>query len=291
MELPHFKYLGATAMSSIVDSLTQIYVFVADFLVANPDRARWRRSNNAQPAFTDAEVITIGLMQSVFGVATLKQTYRLIADNWRDCFPKLCSYAQFIARLHGLSGIVGHLMLSAIGHHPMPGCLYVIDSKPIPVCKSIRHGRVRLLRPEGAYFGKSSTGWYFGYKLHLLVHHSGTILYALLTPANFSDKDEEVLHTMLIWAGGGTVLCDMGYRNQALRAELEAEYGLTMIDPKQGGDKRALISSLRERIETTNSGLWNRFVDRVFSRSFAGLWSVIKLKMLHFNLCQAGGLC
>ena len=82
----------------------------------------------------------------------------------------------------------------------------------------------------------------------------------------------------------------MGYQDKHLRARLEAEYGLTMIDPKQAGEKRALISSLRERIETTNSGLWSRFVDRVFSRSFAGLWSVIKLKMLHFNLCQAGML-
>lgn len=277
-------------MSSIVDTLTQIYVFVADFLQEHPDRAHWRRSHNREPAFTDAEVITIGLMQSVFGVATLKQTYRLIADNWRDCFPKLCCYAQFVARLHELGGIVGHLMLEALAHHKMPGCLYLLDSKPIPVCKPIRHGRVRLLRAEGAYFGKSSTGWFFGYKLHLLVHHSGAILSALLTPANCADKDEEVLHALLFSAGGGVVLCDMGYRDKPLRTELEAEYGLLLIDPKQAGQKRALISSLRERIETTNSGLWNRFVDRVFSRSFAGLWSVIKLKMLHFNLCQAGML-
>ena len=277
-------------MSSIIDTLTQIYVFVADFLAEHPNQARWRRSNNAQPAFTDAEIITIGLMQSVFGVATLKQTYRLIADNWGDCFPRLCSYAQFLSRLHGLSGIVGHLMGQAIAHHPMPGRLYLIDSKPIPMCKPIRHGRVRLMRPEWAYFCKSSTGWFFGYKLHLLVHHSGAILYALLTPGNFADKDEEVLHTVLAWAGGGVVLCDMGYQDKDLRAQLEVEYGLTLIDPKQAGDKRALVSSVRERIETTNSGLWNRFVDRVFSRSFAGLWSVIKLKMLHYNLCQAGML-
>jgi hypothetical protein len=278
-------------MSSIIDTMTQIYVFVADFLAQHPDQAHWRRSPNARPAFTDAEVITIGLMQSVFGVATLKQTYRLIANNWRDCFPRLCCYAQFISRLHGLSPLVGHLMVQAVAHHSMPGRLYLVDSKPIPVCKPIRHGRVRLMRPEGAYFGKSSTGWYFGYKLHLLVHHSGAILYALLTPANFSDKDAEVLHTVLPWAGGGVVLGDRGYRDQKLRAELEAEYEVMLIDPQQAGDKRALISSLRERIETTNSGLWNRFVDRVYSRSFAGLWSVIKLKMLHYNLCQAGGLC
>jgi transposase len=277
-------------MCSIVDTLTQIYVFVADFLAQHPDRAQWRRSHNDQPAFTDAEVITIGLMQSVFGVASLKQTYRLIAHNWGDCFPKLGSYAQWLNRLHALSAVVGHLMMEAIAHHQMPGRLYLIDSKPIPVCKPIRHGRVRLMRPEGAYFGKSSTGWFFGYKLHLLVHQDGTILSALLTPANYSDKDEEVLHTLMAWAGGGVVLCDEGYGDQPLRAQLEAEYGVQIINPKQAGRRRALISSLRERIETTNSGLWNRFVDRVLSRSFAGLWSVIKLKMLHFNLCQAGML-
>lgn len=277
-------------MSSIIHSLTQIYVFVADFLAAHPAQAGWRRSNNATPAFTDAEVLTIGLMQSVFGVATLKQTYLLIANNWRDCFPRLCSYAQFLTRLHALSALCGYLMQQALRQHPMPGCLYLMDSKPIPVCKPCRHGRVRLLRADGAYFGKSSTGWYFGYKLHLLVHHSGTILDALLTPANFADKDEEVLSELLFCAAGGAVLCDMGYRDKDLRAQQEAEYGLIMIDPKQAGEQRALISSLRERIETTNSGLWNRFVDRVFSRSFAGLWSAIKLKMLHYNLCQMGML-
>ena len=275
-------------MSSIVDSLTEIYVFVADYLAEHPNRAGWRRSNNGEPAFTDAEVITIGLMQSVLRVATLKQTYRLIANNWHACFPKLCSYAQFVSRLHALSAVVGYLMLEAISRHKMPGCLYLLDSKPIPVCKPIRHGRVRLLRQEGAYFGKSSTGWFFGFKLHLLVHHSGAILYALLTPGNCADKDSDVLHTLLCFGAGGAVLCDMGYQDSDLRAEIEAAYGLITIDPKQAGQKRALISSLRERIETTNSGLWNRFVDRVFSRSFAGLWSVIKLKMLHFNLCQAG---
>src|SRR5579862_7651660 len=106
-------------MSSIVDTLTQIYVLTADFLAQHPDQAHWRRSHNAQPAFTDAEVLTIGLMQSVFGVATLKQTYRLIANNWRDCFPCLCSYAQFVSGLHSLGAIVGHLIVEAIAHHKM----------------------------------------------------------------------------------------------------------------------------------------------------------------------------
>lgn len=69
------------------------------------------------------------------------------------------------------------------------------------------------------------------------------------------------------------------------------EADLLLIHPADAGKKRsprrALVSSLRERIETIFSGLWNRFSDRVYSRSWQGLWSGLKLKMLHFNLRQA----
>lgn len=277
-------------MSSIIDSITQIYVFVSDFLETHLGLAQWRRSHNSRPAFTDAEVITIGLMQSVLGVATRKQTYRLIANNWAGAFPHLCSYAQWLSRLHALSAIVGHLIAEAIRHHDLLGCLYLLDSKPIPVCKPIRHGRVRSLREDGAYFGKSSTGWFFGFKLHTLVHHSGAILYAMFTPANCADKDPDVLQTLLPLAAGGAVLVDLGYKDKQLLEHIEQEYDVMVINPAQAGERRVLISSLRERIETTYSGLWNRFADRVFSRSWQGLWSALLLKMLHYNLCQAGRL-
>lgn len=277
-------------MNSIADQMLLVYLFVADFLDAHPNLANWRRSNNKEPEFTDAEVITIGLLQGCLGVASLKQTYRLVANNWRDAFPKLPSYARWIARLHQLSFLMAHLWWEALQHHKMPGCLYLVDSKPIPVCKEIRHGRVRLLRLEGAYFGKNSVGWFFGFKLHLLVHHSGVILAAMLTAANCSDKDADVLQELLSFAAGGAVLSDLGYRDNDLVAFLEAEYGLVLINPSQVGEKRGLISGLRERIETSFSSLWHRFVDRVFSRSFPGLWNTIQLKILHFNLCQTGML-
>ena len=58
--------------------MTQIYVFVDDYLKAHPKLAHWRGSPNADPALTDAEIITIALMQSRFGVPTLKKTCLLI---------------------------------------------------------------------------------------------------------------------------------------------------------------------------------------------------------------------
>lgn len=69
---------------SVTDQMTQIYIFVDDYLKEHPAQAAWRRSNNDTPRFTDAEVITIGLLQRAFGCATLKKTDQLVAANWRS---------------------------------------------------------------------------------------------------------------------------------------------------------------------------------------------------------------
>jgi hypothetical protein len=45
---------------------------------------------------------------------------------------------------------------------------------------------------------------------------------------------------------------------------------------------------VRQRIESSFSGLWRRFVDRVYARSWPGLWTSLLLKTLHFNMERAG---
>src|SRR4051794_918743 len=108
--------------------MTEIYCFVDDFLKAHISLAGWRRSPNAKPPFADSEVITIGLMQSFLGVASLKQTYDLIADNFAPAFPRLCSYPQWLQRLHRLSPVIGRLFEAA---RRLGRCrLYLMDSKP-----------------------------------------------------------------------------------------------------------------------------------------------------------------
>jgi hypothetical protein len=265
--------------------MTQIYCFVDDFLKANPQLAQWRRSPNQQPAFADTEVITIALMQCCFGVATPKKTYLLIAFNYRSAFPKLCSYKQWITRLHALSDITGHLIEAARNCDGFEVKLSVFDSKPIAVCHPIRHGRVRLLREEGAYFGKTSKGWFFGFKLHASININGHFVGGFLTAANINDREAAV--ALALMADGGVALADFGYRGKKIAQELVDESGLLLITTADAGPRRALISSVRERVETFFSQLWSMFVDRVYSRSWRGLWSTIKLKLLSYNLRHA----
>lgn len=274
-------------MPSITDQMTHLYVFVDDFLKAHPHLAAWRRSPNNAPLFTDAEVITVALMQGCFQVATLKQTYRLVAHNFRAAFPQLPSYSQWLARFHALAPLVGRLVQHALPA-PLADGFYLMDSKPIPTCKPIRHGRARLLRDEGACFGKGTAGWFFGFKLHTLVHaQSGAFLCAFLAPANLPDKDFAPALAQSV--DGGVVLADRAYQTNELADWLADEEELVLITPKNcGQEHRPLVCSLRERIETSFGQLCERFVDRVLSRSFHGLWNTVKLKMLHLNLCKAG---
>jgi len=276
-------------MASIEIQMTAVYVFVDDYLKAHPGATQWRRSNHHDPAFTDAEVITIALLQGCLGVPTLKQSYRYVAAALRSAFPQLPCYARWLARLHALSAVLGQLIQAATGRIPMDETVYILDAKPIPVCRPMRHGRVRLLREDGAYFGKGSSGWFFGFRLHGLVHHSGPVLTAVLTPGNWHEQDAAL--ALALSVGGGIGLADGGYRGQELFERLAQEAQLLLLTPQTvGPDKgrRVFISSLRQRVETTFAALWDRFIDRVYSRSWDGLWSTLKLKMLHYNLCRAG---
>lgn len=275
-------------MSSIVVPMTAIYTFTDDYLKAHPEIGNWRRSPNNRPAFTDAEVLTVALMQGCFGVSTLKQTHQLVAFQFRDAFPRLPSYPQWLARLHALSGIVGRLIRAVVETQDLPVQLYVMDAKPIPVCQPIRHGRVRLLREDGASFGKTTKGWFFGFQLHVLIHHTGAILSAILLPANWDEHDPALA---LCWSvEGGLTLGDLGYRGEDLKDTLLEEADMLLLTPADARTRsqKRTIFAVRERIETTFSSLWRGFVDRVFSRSHNGLWNAIKLKMLYFNLAHCG---
>lgn len=265
--------------------MTEIYTFVDDYLKAHPGCAGWRRSPHAQPRFTDSEVITLALLQGALQVATLKQTYRMVAHNWRAAFPHLPCYAEWLRRLHQLTTHVG-LLLEASSAADATLALHLIDSKPLPLCHPLRHGRVRLLREDGARFGKTSKGWFFGFKLHVLRHISGRIRNIVLTPAATDDRDPAL--ALMEAADGGITLGDMGYRGAPPARLLAQAAEMLLLTRASAPDHKFLLSQVRQGIETSFSQLWHQFIDRIFSRSWNGLWMSVKLKVLFYNLRHAG---
>lgn len=274
-------------MRSISEQLILVYCLADDGLKSEKSGGNWRKSNH-NPKCTDAEIIAVAMMQSYFGCATLKRTYLLVKANDSRAFPHLPSYQQWLARWHKLSFqmdvILENIPLNIVDSEE----IYLIDSFPIPMCQPIRHGRVNLLRDEGAYFGKGTKGWFFGFKLHVLATRTGQIVGAILLPTSYDDRAGARMLADLM-AEGSLAIADLGYRGATFQTEMFEDEGvlfLTRADITSQGLK-ILHSTIRERVEGIFGSLWNRFATRVYSRSWRGLWNTLKLKMLDYKLCFA----
>lgn len=154
----------------------------------------------------------------------------------------------------------------------------MLDSKPIPVCLPIRKGRVLLLRDEGAYFGKTKKGWFFGFKIHLIRDRAGRLRNAILTPAKYDDQ--AVALALMAHLPSGMALADLGYQGWDIKELLAQETAIFLLRRKDAPEKISFISTLRQAVETTFSQQWNQFIDRVYSRAWLELWNTVMLKLI-----------
>jgi hypothetical protein len=224
-------------------------------------------------------------LQGVFQVASLKQSYRLVRANCHSAFPFPPSYAEWLRRLHQLTIHLG-LLLEATCASEQGTAFYLVDSKPIPVCHHLRHGRVRSLREDEARFGKTSKGWFFGFEFHCLRDISGRFLNIILTPASVDDRDP--LLALCEASKGGVTLGDLGYRGESAARLLAEEAEILLLTRADAPGQKKLLSQVRQAIESSFSQLGPQFIDRVFSCSWNGLWNTIKLKVLFSNIRHAG---
>lgn len=110
----------------------------------------------------------------------------------------------------------------------------------------------------------------------------------ILTPGNWDDR--AVALALVHNVDGGVTLGDLGYRGPECATGLAEEAEMLLITRDRAPAHKVLLSQVRQGIETTFSQLWWKFVDRVFSRSWQGLWNTIQLKVLFYNLTHAGVL-
>ena len=99
-----------------------------------------------------------------------------------------------------------------------------VDSTYIPVCHSKRIYKHKVFKGLAA-LGKSSMGWFFGLKLHLIINEKGELLSAHLTPGNTDDrKPLRQMSDKLT----GLLFGDKGYISQSLFNDLYAR-GLKLV--------------------------------------------------------------
>ncbi|MBS0351515.1 MAG: IS982 family transposase [Proteobacteria bacterium] len=173
-------------------------------------------------------------------------------------FPHALSYTRFVSLIHRvlipLSAFLQSLKADFTG-------IGFVDSTSIIVCQSKRISQHKVFK-EIAKIGKTTKGWFDGFKLHFICNHRGEICSCRITPGNVNDREPvDFMSTGML----GKLFGDKGYISQPLNETL-LQRGLQLITSiRKNMENRLLLLFdkllLRKRslIETINNQLKNVF--------------------------------
>lgn len=222
-------------------------------LVASGKRRR-KRTTRLHPS----EIMTIAILFQQSGYRTFKAFYtQYVQVHLRAEFPHLVSYTRFIELLPRVL-----LPLTIYLQTQQGQCTGIsfIDSTALAVCHNARIHQHRVFRAD-ARRGKTSVGWFYGLKLHLVVNDRGELLSFCLTPGNLDDRHPVPRLARRLF---GKLFGDKGYISQALAEHLFVTQGLHLITKLRKNMRNVLLDLsdkllLRKRaiIESINDQLKN----------------------------------
>jgi Transposase DDE domain len=204
-----------------------------------------------------SEVMTIVVFFHVSHYRTFKHFYqgRMLTQG-RAEFPSLPSYNRFVELIPMTLVPLCSFMQTRKGQ---PTGIQFIDSLPIRVCHNRRIHSHKVFAGF-AQRGKSSMGWFYGFKLHLVINEQGEVLGLTLTPGQVDDRRPVAKLVRQLW---GKLFGDRGYLSQELFEQLWAD-GLQLITKLKRNMKGKLMPMidkllLRKRalIECVNDQLKN----------------------------------
>ncbi len=247
--------------------VTEIYCMADDFckefliqqekyMVEAPSRPHRNKPNR----MSDAEIMVILILFHSGGFRCFKHYYlEYVCKHLSHLFPQRVSYNRFVELekevLLPLTIFIKQVLLGEC-----TGISFV-DSTPLRVC---RNQRILIHKTfEGlAERGKCSMGWFFGFKLHLIINDKGEILNFMFTPGNVDDR-EPLKQNRFVEKIKGKLCGDKGYIGQALFENLFLN-GIQLITKVKNNMRNSLMSItnkiiLRKRalIETVNDELEN----------------------------------
>ncbi|MBV8357721.1 MAG: IS982 family transposase [Deltaproteobacteria bacterium] len=131
-----------------------------------------------------SEIITILLVLHGSQFKYLKSFYQgVMGDVLRQYFPGMPCYERFVTLQKSVFIPLMFFLLSRLGQRTG---IYYIDSTALAVCHNRRIGRHKTFKGLAAR-GKTSMGWFFGFKLHLVFNQLNEIVAVKLTPGNVHD--------------------------------------------------------------------------------------------------------
>lgn len=244
---------------------TALYVKIDDVLKSSPQLTRWRPAIGIAPKITDAELITLSVLQALLGYHKEARWIRHARMNLTHLFPYIPKQPGYNKRLRTLDTQITHLIRvlaldTDLWQHPV----HIADSTPVECGRSRETVKRSDLAGWATYgYCASHSRRFWGLRLHLVTTvHGLPVAFALATAK--TDEREALmdlfdLDTGLLTHPDGLILVvDKGYRDAATERQL-TERGVTMIRPayrtEQPRPGRTLLHAVRQGIESVNQTL------------------------------------
>ncbi len=235
--------------------------FKNEFAKHNPKKiASDKKTRNRQSGLCDSEVITLLISFHNGQFRNFKHFYiNYCKVHLKEDFPGMVSYNRFIELSHR-HALAFMLFIQYARKGECTGISF-IDSTVLRVCHNKRIKCNKVFKGI-AKIGKSTMGWFFRFKLHLIINDKGEILSFYLSQGNTDDRDIKTI-TSMTKKIFGKLFGDKGYISKAL-SDLLFGNGIQLVTQVRRNMKKQALSNeekllLRKRsvIETVNDELKN----------------------------------
>jgi hypothetical protein len=246
-----------------VDTLaTALYVKIDDLLKASPELSPWRPDGGFVPELTDAELVTLSVMQALLGFTSERRWLRHARKHLEHLFRYLPKQSGYNKRLRKASGLIkSAIRLLSTDTTLWTDDVWVIDSTPVECGRSRETARRSDLAGWAEYgYCASHSRYFWGLRLHLVCTLGGLPIGFALVGAK-ADERQTLLDILAVDPSlvtehpGQTLIADKNYFGKEFEHSLD-EQGLRLLRPARKGEPERpgarLFKPLRQIIESIN---------------------------------------
>jgi hypothetical protein len=253
-------------MDADLDTLaTALYVRIDDTLADRPELRPWRPKVGIAPKLSDAELLTLAVLQVLLGFEHETRWLRHASEHLRHLFPYLPGQAGYNKRLRKSADQL-QALIRVLGTDTdvwADDC-WLIDSTPVECGRSRPVAKRSNLAGWASYgYCASHSRFFWGLRLHLIATPAGLpIAFALANPkTDERDVAIDLLESdpaLLAGRDHQVLVADKGYASAEFEARL-ARHGIELIRPARRDEhpRRGArqLKPLRQIIESINATL------------------------------------
>ena len=244
-----------TELFCLIDDFCQQFEPLLEQLLLAESSGKCRRRRECTMSLSEMTTIVV-LFHTLRG-RQFKAFYRgTVCRFMTSEFPRQLSYTRFVALMPRCAVVLAALFQTLKG--TCTG-LSIADSTPLAVCHNLRIQRHSVFQGI-AQRGKSSTGWFYGFKLHAVINHRGELLAIKVTPGNVDDRKGLLAIASNLF---GKLYADKGYIGKEFAQKMK-DFGLDVVTRVRKNMKKIVHSEfdrvlLRKRslVETVFDELKN----------------------------------